>query len=70
VILARKGFGVFDGSTVDSECISNLRGAVYATSEVRITPQELISWDRGFDERGNQVWGATEGGYVFKRIEP
>ena len=70
VILARKGFGVFEGSTVDSECISNLRGAVYATSEVRITPQELISWDRGFDESGNQVWGATEGGYVFKRIEP
>ena len=70
VFLTRKGFGVFEGSTVDSECVSNLRGAVYATSEVRITPQELISWDRGFDEGSNQVWGATEGGYVFKRIEP
>jgi glycosidase len=69
VVLKRAGFGVFKGSTVDKECVSDLHGASYATSEVKITPQELMSWDRGFDAEGNQVWGATEGGYVFKRLE-
>ena len=28
----------------------------------------LASWDRGFDEAGVQVWGATEGPYVFDRL--
>jgi hypothetical protein len=67
VILKRKGFGFFKGGTAGEECMSNLRGAVYATSEVTVTPQGLTTWDRGYDENGNQVWGATEGGYIFKR---
>ena len=48
-------------------CASDLRGAAYATSEVTITPQFVLSWDRGFDNTGKQVWGATEGPYVFLR---
>jgi hypothetical protein len=28
----------------------------------------MISWDRGFDADGNQVWGAEGGGYVFHRM--
>jgi glycosidase len=70
VVLKRTGLGVFEGGTVGTGCASGLRGARYATSEVRITPQELVSWDRGFDEEGNQVWGATKGGYIFKKLEP
>lgn len=70
VMLKRKEFGVFEGGTSGTDCASDLHGARYATSEVRITPQELVSWDRGFDELGNQVWGSTKGGYVFKRMEP
>lgn len=58
----------FRGSTVDRNCSSVLRGATYATSEVIITATEIISWDRGFDTDGNQIWGAEKSGYIFKKL--
>lgn len=58
----------FIGSTRGSECPSQLRGAAYATSEVIVTRDRLLSWDRGFDADGRQVWGSTEGAYRFDRI--
>ena len=67
VVLYQADDGYFEGSTVDKNCGSDLRGASYATSEVMIDKDKMISWDRGFDESGNQVWGATEGGYIFKK---
>jgi len=66
--LRRTGPEEFVGSTIGDGCASTLRGAAYATSEVRITPARMESWDRGFDEQGNQVWGATEGPYIFDKI--
>ncbi len=59
--------GAFVGSTRGEGCESNLRGAKYATSNVLITDEMLISWDQGFDAGGKQVWGATKGGYEFVR---
>ena len=57
----------YSGSTEVGACRSNLRGSSYATSIVTVTPTELRSWDQGFDENGTQVWGATEGAYIFKK---
>jgi CpeT protein len=57
--------GAFRGSTIGTECLSTLRGAAYATSEVTIESDRLISWDRGFDAEGWQVWGTDKGGYIF-----
>lgn len=67
VVLYQADSGYFEGSTIDKNCSSDLKGASYATSEVMIDKDKMISWDRGFDENGNQVWGATEGGYIFKK---
>ena len=67
VVLFQADEGYFEGSTVDKNCGSDLRGASYATSEVMIDKDKMISWDRGFDENGNQVWGANDGGYIFKK---
>jgi len=67
VVLYQADNGYFEGSTVDKNCSSDLRGASYATSEVMIDKDKMISWDRGFDENGKQVWGATDGGYIFKK---
>ena len=55
----------FAGRTGDGTCPSSLRGASYATSEVEIFEDRLVSWDRGFDADHEQVWGAEKGGYVF-----
>lgn len=73
---ARKGCAVFlthqagryQGSTRERECESVLRGAAYATTEVTISSEELVSWDRGYDASGAQVWGAKTGGYRFRKL--
>jgi CpeT protein len=70
VFLSRADDGSFRGSTRDKECTSNLRGAVYATSEIVIQADRLLSWDRGFDAEDQQVWGAEKGGYVFIKSSP
>lgn len=67
VYLKIKGDGTFSGKTRQQTCPSELRGALFATSEVNITEGRLISWDRGFDSVGVQAWGATKGGYKFKK---
>jgi len=67
VILRRDQGGIYRGSTNESDCISTLRGASYATSRVSISSAFVQSWDQGFNAAGEQVWGATEGGYMFLR---
>ncbi len=57
----------FVGSTRGRDCSSSLRGAAYATSIVTVRDGNVESWDRGFDDEGEQVWGATEGAYRFVR---
>jgi hypothetical protein len=70
IVLRRTEDGTFVGRTHEHDCSSELRGASYATSEVRIDARGMSSWDRGFDAQGHQVWGAEKGGYRFERLEP
>ncbi|MEM7245441.1 MAG: chromophore lyase CpcT/CpeT [Acidobacteriota bacterium] len=67
VILHRVDAHEYAGSTIGRSCQSSLRGATYATSEVRVFRDRIESWDRGFDRSGKQVWGATAGAYVFTK---
>lgn len=62
------GGEVWSGSTEGDLCLSTLRGATYATSEVWLSPELLRTWDRGFDAQGTQVWGAKKGPYQFVRV--
>ena len=57
----------FTGSTPGKQCLSSLRGATYATSEVTVYKDKLISWDRGWSKDDKQMWGAEKGGYIFIR---
>lgn len=68
VFLHPKPDGSFVGRTEGKGCASELRGAAYATSEITLTPAEIVSWDRGFNSSDKQVWGAPIGGYRFKRL--
>lgn len=65
VFLKKQKDGSFAGATQGIGCESTLRGAKYASSKVTITKSELRSWDQGFNEKGEQMWGATKGGYEF-----
>lgn len=68
VYLKRQSDGTYVGGTEGRGCASTFGGAQYVTTEVTLTPGYMVSWDRGFDGDGKQVWGATQGGYVFERV--
>ena len=55
------------GATPGKECGSVLRGSTYATSEVLINKDKIISLDRGYNAKDEQVWGSEHGGYIFKK---
>ena len=67
VFLSGSSDGCYSGSTNEKDCGSTLRGASYATSIVEICPEQIVSWDQGWDSEDNQVWGAEKAGYIFKR---
>lgn len=68
IYLLRRTDGAFEGSTLGRLCKSSLRGATWASSEVVITADGMVSWDRGWDDTGAQVWGAEKAGYRFERV--
>lgn len=67
VILGLTESGIFEGSTEGKGCESTINGASYASSSVKVFDNRIESWDQGWDVHGNQVWGATKGGYVFDK---
>jgi hypothetical protein len=69
IFMKRRADGAFEGSTLGRLCTSKLRGATWASSEVVITAERLVSWDRGWDDSGSQIWGAEKAGYRFDREE-
>ncbi len=59
---------IFRATTMGTQCTSVLRGASYATSQVVIYPDRMVSWDRGWDKNDVQVWGSVNGAYAFIKV--
>ncbi len=57
----------FIGATRKGACLNNWGKAAYATSEVEIFEDYMVSWDRGWNEKDEYVWGAEKAGYIFKK---
>ncbi|KAG8652757.1 hypothetical protein MANES_06G127400v8 [Manihot esculenta] len=58
---------LYEGSTPPGGFPNSWNGASYCTSELAILKNnEIHTWDRGYDDDGNQVWGVKEGPYEFK----
>ena len=70
ILLRKLNNSRYAGQTHERDCLSTRSGATYATSEVVLEEAQLVSWDRGWDADGKQVWGATGGGYRFVKREP
>lgn len=69
IYLRKHGDSAFYGSSIGRECVSTLHDARYASAEIELRQDRMITWDRGFNEKGKQVWGAEKGGYIFDKIE-
>jgi CpeT protein len=67
MILRAQPDGAFKGGTEGKACLSILRGASYATTEITIDEGQTVSWDRGYNASDIQVWGSTRGGFIFKK---
>jgi len=68
VFLHKDEAGNYYGATEGKGCESTLEGATYASSNITIYPNMIVSWDRGFDSNDTQVWGAEKGGYRFRKF--
>ncbi len=67
VLLDRKG-DEFVGSTAARSCRSDYKGSAYVFSTMRITKDLVVTLDRGYDEKGVQTFGPSDGrGYEFRR---
>jgi hypothetical protein len=70
LFLTREENGSFSGATLEGACLSFWRGAEWVSSHVTINKQGLTSWDRGWTQQGELIWGPESGGYRFDRISP
>ncbi len=68
VYLKKTGQNTYKGKTKNKNCLNDLNGASYAISEVEINQNNIMSWDRGFNEKDSLVWGPKKGGYVFEKV--
>lgn len=59
----------YEGQTNGADCENSAYGAKYVKSEITIKEDGMIALDRGYDENGIQVWGSTQGPYVFKKMK-
>ncbi|KAK9120249.1 hypothetical protein Scep_018342 [Stephania cephalantha] len=58
---------LYEGSTPPGGFPSSWNGASYCTSDLSILKNnEILSWERGYDDNGKQVWGVKGGPYEFK----
>ncbi|GAB4845812.1 hypothetical protein Ancab_039221 [Ancistrocladus abbreviatus] len=58
---------LYEGATPPGGFPNSWNGAACCTSELAVLKNnEIHTWDRGYDDDGNQVWGVKEGPYEFK----
>jgi len=57
------------GSTAPRTCKSDYKGSAYVFSTMRVTRDLVVILDRGYDEKGVQTFGPSDGkGYEFRRV--
>lgn len=67
VSLRASVLGGFVGSTPAAGCPVDFRGASSVTNIVVLHEDGMDTWDRGFDAEGNQLWGADNIPYRYRR---
>jgi CpeT protein len=57
----------YEGSATGPGCALPLLGASRTSSEIRLWSDRMEKWDRGFDAKGEQVWGPRKGPVRWKK---
>jgi hypothetical protein len=61
--------GNYYGGMELDKCKGSYMGANYTTSEFRVYPNMVVSWEQGWKTDGTQVWGSSRGYYYYRKIE-
>ena len=70
VVLTLDAEQVFQGGHAPKGACSNSRqGASYVWAEKWFAPDSFMFWENGYDAQDQIVWGPTDQGYTFTRIE-
>jgi CpeT protein len=59
---------LYNGRTNDKKCIATFRGSTYTTTDFYVYEDAIHSWERGWNDKDEQVWGSTKGYYIYKKI--
>lgn len=62
------GRGIYNGSTDGNNCVATFRGSTHVTTDFWVKRREVGSWERGWNDNGEQVWGSERGYYIYKKI--
>ena len=60
--------GNYNGNTDGKNCVATFRGSSYVTTDFWVYKGKILSWERGWNENGEQVWGSERGYYIYKKI--
>lgn len=69
ITMTKKG-DHYEGSATDLGCAPPLLGVSRPTSEIRLWPGRMETWERGFDAKGVQVWGPRKGPFRWEKRSP
>ena len=67
LFLEAMGNDGYAGITEGVGCASSRNGASYSIRHITIRTDRFMSWERGYDARGIQVWGSRDCGYIFDK---
>ncbi|HRO42550.1 MAG TPA: chromophore lyase CpcT/CpeT [Flavipsychrobacter sp.] len=67
ILIHKDADGNFFGKTNGKECMQEVNGAAYFTSELAIYQNMLIVWDKGWSREDKQIAGAEKAGYRFRK---
>jgi hypothetical protein len=56
----------FSGTTPANGCPTQARGAAFIRNRIDLHGLGMDTWDRGFDVKGQQIWGAKTEAYKFR----
>ncbi len=68
VYFKKKTSTIYSGKTKKGSCESSIKEIDYITSSFVVSKDKISIWTRGYNKKGNQVWGKIKGPYKYRRI--
>lgn len=68
-IIFRKEDDCFIGESEGLTCNLLSSSSSYSTTRLEVRKENIMNWTRGYNDQNMQVWGKSNGGYIFNRMQ-